>query len=203
MTTGKRRLEGALAGYSERKRNVIAQFSGLLGITTGGNQVIEIPGRPGFVWVRLRNVSNEVIQAYNDSVSPVYDLPVIVERDKQNPSRYYVIGRDIERYANWPSNSAYLPKHGQQHSFNRDDTGTGGDITWVYSQQFLPFLVFPSGTYGGPNVLIHPGVNYYNDTFTYVGNTGTSSLLGSKPTGSNNARVVLVSLNQEIVTGKH
>lgn len=196
MPKGKDQLKLAMRGYTTRKKTVVVRYTGVLGIITGGNRVVDIPNRSGFVWVRLRTVSNEVIQAYNETVSSVYDLPVIVERDKEQPNRYRIISRDVERYQNWPSNSAYLPAHGNSHSFNRDDSGTAGDVAWVFSQQILPFLIMPSGTYGAANVLINPYNYLYGGSFHYAGNTGTESLLPYKPADNSKARMLLVYLDK-------
>ena len=173
------------------------QFSGFLGIVTGDEEVVEIAGRPGFYWVRLRNVGNEVIQAFNDRVSPIYNLPVLVERDLASPVRYKIVNRDVDIYgSNWGTGSPYVARHGSQHSFNKHNTDTGGDVTWVYSDQFLPFLITPSGSSGAGNVLFWPYVYHDNDGKYYcAGDTGTASLLGNLPTGSNKARMSLIYLD--------
>ena len=194
--TGIQRFDNAMRQRSQRQPKKNPIFSGYLGIHTGGEDVVKIPSRLGFVWVRLRNVNNEVIQAFNEDVSPIMNLPVRVERDLSSPTRYKVIGRDIDVYgSNWGTASPYIGPHAGQHSFNKADTSTGGDIVWVYSDQFLPFLVTPSGTAGAGNVLIFPGVYEYDEGFHYAGGTGTASLLTYKPTGTT-ASLLLVSLDK-------
>ena len=114
---------------------------------------VEVPNRNSFVYVRLRDNQNEVIQAYNNKVAASYNLPVVVER--QN-NRYVVVGVDTLRYQNnWNSFAPFLPIHGNAHSFN-PETGGGGDVVWVYPRQFMPALIIPSGTNGGPNVFFAP-----------------------------------------------
>lgn len=98
---GNRRFSDAIKTLDIRKDDKPLYFSGMLGTVLNGVNVIHIPSRPGFVWVRLRSVSNELIQAYNSLVSPIYDLPVIVERDPLDPTRYSIIGRDVGRYDSW------------------------------------------------------------------------------------------------------
>jgi len=197
MTTGRDRFDRIMRQRSQGLPIKNPQFSGFLGITTGGNNVVEIPGRPGFVWVRLRNVDNEIIQAFNEITSPVFNLPVLVERDLSSPTRYKVVGRDTDVYgSNWGTSSVYLARHGAQHSFGKSDPGTGGDVTWIYSDQILPFLVTPSGSYGAGSVLVWSFIYHDDDgNYHYAGNTGTASLLGNKPTGSSNARMSLVYLD--------
>ncbi len=137
--SGKKRYTRAITSLAERKESKSIIFSGVLGVTTNGENQVEVPGRNGFVWVRLRNQLNELIQAFNDTVSIVFDLPVDVEWDKLSPTRYRVIGRDVGRYPDWGSSSTFEPVHSAQHSFNPAIGQTGGDIVWIYDQQFMPF----------------------------------------------------------------
>lgn len=166
----------------------------LLGFMIQGRETVEVPARPGFVYARIRSNTNELVQVFNDKVSPVYDLPVLLIRDPNNPTRYKVDGRDVGRYENWGSSTTYLPRHGNTHSFN-PDTGGGGDIVWVYGSQFMPLAVVPSGSYGASSVLLGRTSMYLNEAWRHIGGTGTSSLVTYNPTGSN-ARMVLVSINQ-------
>ena len=204
--TGKRRFERAAGSQADRKQSKVIYFSGLLGITTLGEAQVEVAGRNGFVWVRLRNQLNETIQAYNTSVSPVYDLPVQVAWDQFSPNRYTIVGRDIGRYADWGSVSTYEPVHGQQHSFNPTIGAAGGDITWVYDQQFMPFLVTPSGSAGAMSVSWQPDVYYASGIFNYWGGTGLAVPASLKPVTADKARVYLIycdvtSGNPMIATG--
>lgn len=155
-------------------------YSGLLGLTINGSQQVEHPTRNGFVYFRFRDNLSEVVLAFNDKVSPVYGLPVVVERVGNN---WRVIGRDTDRYSNWGSSAPYLPKHGFQHSFNRDE-GTGGDVVLVYPDQFVPLLVYPSGSFGAGNLQVASYLLQRDSDFIYVGNTGTQNILPYKPTGS-------------------
>lgn len=98
---GQRRINDAINMLDKRKDDKPIRISGMLGTIINGVYVIHVPSRPGFVWVRLRNSSNEIIQAYSSLVSPIYDLPVIVERDPLDPTRYNIIGRDVGRYDSW------------------------------------------------------------------------------------------------------
>ena len=196
MTIGRARFDRALREQARGQPKRNPQLSGFLGLTTGGEDVVDIPSRPGFVWVRLRNVSNEVIQAFNDAVSPVYNLPVLVERDLASPVRYKIVGRDVDVYGgNWGTASSYVPGHGGQHSFDKNDPGSGGDVVWVYSDQFLPFLVTPSGSAGSSNALVWQGIYHVTGTYHCGGNTGTASLVGNNATGSANSRMSLVYLD--------
>lgn len=179
-------------GYDGSIKKNNPTYSGLLGLTIDGEQKVEHPTRNGFVYFRFRDNLSEVVLAFNDKVAPVYDLPVVVERVRNN---WRVIGRDTDRYSNWGSSAPYLPKHGFQHSFDRD-AGTGGDVVLVYPDQFIPLLVYPSGTFGAGNLQVGPHLLQRDSDFLYVGNTGTSNILPYKPTNSN-AIMGLVYLDRE------
>lgn len=180
----------SLSDYNNSLEKSKQSYSGLLGLITDGERRVQHPSRNGFVYVRLRDNLSEVLLAFNEKVSPVYDLPVIIER-KNN--LWYVVGRDIDRYQNWGTSAPFLPKHGAQHSFNRDEN-TGGDIVPIYPDQFMPLLVYPSGTLGSGNLIVAPYILQRDSDFIYVGNTGTGNVLGYKPT-NNQAILGLVYLD--------
>jgi len=188
----KRRLSKAASGFEVKKQTRIQRIPGFLGFVLDGTETVEVPQRPGFVYVRLRGNTSEVIQAYNDKVSPVYGLPVLVERDQTNPTRYAIAGRDVGMYDNWGGSSAYLPRHGASHSF--DPANPGGDVVFAYGRQLMPLAVYPSGTSGAGNVLISPSMYYQTNNWHYAGGTGTESVVALKPT-NNQARMVLVYLD--------
>lgn len=181
------RLQKSLKGLDTLKVDRPNTYPGILGCTTlGGNQV-EVNNRPGYVWVRLRSNNSEIIQAFNPSVSPIFDLPVIVSRDTNDPTRYVIVGRDSTGYLNWGV-SAYLPRHSSAHEFPVD-SDAGNDIVWVRGNQFTPLLVTPSGSSGAMAVTIQPGT-YYMNGWHYVPQSGIS-VNAYKPTGTS-ATVVMV-----------
>ena len=188
----KRNLRKAFNKFDRIKKKKDIEIPGILGFRFAGRNVVEVPNRRGYVYVRLRNNLNEVIQAYNDQVSNVYGLPVILIRDEVDRTRYKVKGKDLGVYQDW-NNTPYLPRHGNQHSFN-PEAGGGGDVTFIYNRQFVPLSVQPSATSGAGSVMIQPYAYYQNTQWKYAGGTGTASLLPYKPTGSN-ARMVLVYLD--------
>jgi hypothetical protein len=188
-------LQRALEEQKKQNQQEVAQIAGLLGIPLSGQRRVEVPNRNSYVFVRLRSNTSEVIQAYNNQVAPAYDLPVIVER---HGNKYIVAGVDSGRYENnWASQSPFLPRHGNTHTFDLE-MGGGGDVVWVQSPQFVPSLVFPSGSVGGSNVIVHPYTIRNSDgTWRYVGNTGTSSLAPYRPTSPTGAIMALVYLNAD------
>jgi hypothetical protein len=184
------KLQQAFSQLDLSKKDIDNLIPGILGFTINGQQIVEVPGRNGYVYVRLRDNLNEVVQAYNDAISPVYNLAVLLYRDEVDKTRFRIQSRDVGRYQNWGSFSSYLPRHGTQHSFVPDASG-GGDITWVYGNQFMPMLGLPSGSNGSMNVVVYEYPHYYNGSWQAAGNTGTSSFVGYKPTDTT-ARMMLV-----------
>jgi len=186
--TGKRRLNKSLHTLNYVKQDVIAELPGTLGVQFKGQTLVEVPNRPGYVYVLLRSNTSEVIQAYNAQVSPVYGLPVIVIRDETG-NRYKIKERDLGRYDDW-GDAAYLPRHAAQHSFPEDNWG--GDIVWVYDRQFMPLLVSPpSGTSSPGSVTIYPDVVYKNSNWYYAGAVTSPSLLGYKPISGTSVLVLV------------
>lgn len=186
-------LESALLEQKEQNEQSKLTILGTLGIPLGGSRLVEVPNRNSFVYVQLRDNQSEVIQAFNNKVAPSYGLPVVVQREG---TRYIVLGVDSQRYQNnWNNFSPYLPRHGNTHS-RLEGSGGGGDVVWIASNQFMPLLTTPSGSSGGPNIIVSPHtLQSISGTWTYVGNTGTANLLQYTPTGSN-AVMVLVYLDR-------
>ena len=187
------RLRKSLQTQKKQTKQHVPPIAGSIGIKLGGQTLTEVPNRRSFLYVRLRDNPNEVIQAFNNKVSPSYNLPVLMEW--QN-GRYVILSVDTVRYQNnWPTQAPYLPRHGNTHSFDTENGG-GGDIVWVQSRQFMPALVIPSGSLGGPNVLMSSyNLRNIDGTWKYVGNTGTQSLLPYIPPNGSQAAMVLVYLD--------
>jgi hypothetical protein len=192
MTIGKFKLRQQLKTSNELNAQKDIEFPGLLGAKIGGDTRIDVPNRGGYVYVRLHGNLSELIVAYNDQVSPVYDLPVIVIRGQANRNQWKIKSRDYGQRDDWGT-SPYLPSHGDTHSFN--PYFPGGDIAWVYSNQFMPLLVMPSGSFGSMNAIVKEGA-YHNsmNAIQYLSDTATASLASYKPT-DNQAKMVLISLN--------
>ena len=167
------------------------EVPGSLGITIGGTRLVEIPNRPGYVYVRIRDQLSEVVAAYNDQVSPIYDLPVLITRERTNRNRWKIKGRDLGRYEGWGS-TAFLPNHHDQHEFN--PIAPGGDVVWVYAQQIMPLAATPSGSSGAMSLIVKDFTYYRNSDWKYFPDTSTASFTPYKPTGSS-AVMVLLYLN--------
>lgn len=164
-------------------------IAGTLGIIMGGQQLVEVPDRPSYVYVMVRSSTEEVIQAFNQQVAPVYGLPVFIQ---WQGNRYVVVERDTMRYSNWQDFSPYLPRHASTHEFR----GSAGDVVFVDQQQFLPLMPMPSGAFGNKEIVI----NDYNlmtttGTFQYSPIQITKDLTVWNPTSSTGAQMVLVSMD--------
>lgn len=190
-----RSLNKALRQQKKQTQREVPIIPGSLGVSLGGAKVTEVPNRKPFVYVRLRDNPNEVVQAFNNKVSPSFNLPVVVSF--QN-GRYMVDGVDTLRYqSNWSSYAPFLPRHGNTHSADFE-SGGGGDITFVHPRQFIPSLVFPSGSVGAPNTYVYPYILHNSDgSWKYTGNTGTQDISIYRPTASGTARMVLVYLDSD------
>ena len=188
-----RRLEDSLRDQKKQTEQYNQPIYGILGAPIGGTRKVEVPNRNSYVYVRLRDSLSEIIQAFNNRVSPAYNLPVVLERQG---NRYVVLDVDSTRYDNNHSSfSPYLPRHGNTHSFDIE-SGGGGDIVWVYPRQFMPLLAFPSGSVGSPNVIVSPyTLRKDNGTWQYVGNTGTSNFTPYNPPNSGTAVMGLIALD--------
>ena len=191
---GRRNLKKSISKLDIVKLNRPQEIPAVLGVKIGGETRVEVPGREGYHYARFRDDLSELVQVFNDKTSPVYGLPVLVTRDEVDKSRWRVIGRDLGRYDNWSTSSPYLPKHGPQHSF--DPSTPGADPVWVWGRQWMPLAATPSGSAGGPNVIIQGPTNYYqNKDWKCAGGTGTADITGLKP-DDDTARMVLVYLDQ-------
>ena len=191
--TGRYRLQKQVKRQDIVKADEQVLIPGTLGMTIGGSQKVEVPNRIGYVYVRIRGDLSEMVQAYNDKVALVYDLPVLLIRDKVDKNKYRIYDRDISRYIYW-GNSNYIPEHGLTHTF--DPNNPGKDIVWVWGKQMMPLAATPSGTVGGPNVVIQEAVWYQSNDWHYISTTGSPNLIPDyKPTGSS-ASVTLLYIDE-------
>jgi len=118
--------------YSKNRPEEAVELRGILGLPVS-SETVDVPGRPGYVYVRLRN-SNEIIQVFNDKTSNVYNLPVLMNWSE---GRYKITSRDSKRYQNWGAGSSFVPEHGHFFEGGIDaqnegiPLGTGTTINFV------------------------------------------------------------------------
>ncbi len=182
----KLRLRKAIKNVLDTKQNTVDEIPGLLGTLRNGKKQVKINGRKGFVYVRLHGKLTETVQAYNDQVLQLYDMPVLVKRVYGKGYHYYVTGKDTGKYENWGGNNAQAQyaQHGNQHSFG---IGAGGsDVVWVFKKQFMPLLLYP---YSGTAVRVTEDWYQWGDVYKHF--TGSVVELGSaKPLFIGDARFV-------------
>ena len=188
------KLKKVLTEFDDTLKKEEVEIPGELGAYIKGKKTVEVPNRPHYVYVRLRTNLSEIIQAYNDSVSPSFRLPVLVKREG---NKYIVIGLESNRYSNWENTNRYIPRHGDTHSFDLEGNKMGADPVWVYPQQFMPSLVAPFGVHGAENAFVYAHSFINNGTWHYSGNTGTPSLTNYNPTTG--LRLVLITM--DTITG--
>lgn len=186
-----RRFREALNEQKKRTESYNPRITGTLGMVVGGKPVVEVPNRPSYVYVRVRNSNAEIIQAFNAAVAPVYGLPVILI---WQGNRYVVLERDGMRYSNWQDSSAYLPRHASTHEYR----GSAGDVVFISQEQVLPLIPMPSGALGCDAIQI----GSYNlmettGTFLYSPWQMTPNLTVWNPTSPTGAVMVLISLDAQ------
>lgn len=162
----KSRLRDALARILDAKQNAPHRIPGLLGTMVGGVPVVDVVGRAGYVWVRLRGNQSDLVVAYNDAVLPQYGLAVTLEQDAKDPTIYVVVGRDVDLYRNWGAQP--VSKHSDQHRFR------GGDTAWIESQQIMPLLLRPSAPQSMA-AYVEKGMYAYAEHFHWWPGSGTVS----------------------------
>jgi len=188
----KRNLRRSLSDYNSSLVKEGEKLYGNLGTQIGGRTLVGVPGRPSYVYVRLRTKLSELVEAFNDKVAQKFNTPVIVQR---KGNRYVVVERNTETFSDWETSDPYIPQHAPQHIFDRDGGNMGGDPVWVYPYQFMPGLVSPFGSRGATNVFIQSYPLHTEDGWKYIGNTGTPRLTTYNPVSG--STLVLISIDSQ------
>jgi len=137
-----------------------------IGLLGNYNYVVEVPGRPNYVYVRL--VGQVVSQVYNDRVNPVLDLQVYVGYDDEEPRLLQVLGvrSDLRRYGTDETNVGYIAEHHRTHEWMAFPDG-GNDVVFSELRQFMPLRPTPIST--GIALNIGRGILLdYNKNILYV-----------------------------------
>jgi hypothetical protein len=186
---GRKRLEASASKLLSTKLNVPVLLTGFLGSYTDVGIAVEVPGRKGWVYVRLHTKSGNVIQAYNRNVGKAFDVPVIVER---KGNKHIVIGLNHDQYSEWPSN--FIADHGDQHSFGGGTGTVGSDVVWVQKRQFTPLLLAPTNPFSMKADVLGDFYSW-NTHLHYLGTTGTIDLTTAIPPITDQALLLTVYLN--------
>jgi len=157
MPRTKRRIQNKLRGFQKRP---VIQF-GLLG---NYEHVVEVPDRPDYVYIRF--AGQVLSEVYNDRVSPLEDLQVIVGYDPEEPNLFQVLGtRPIRRYGEDDSTTTHLPEHHKTHEWMAQPDG-GNDVVFSQLRQFMPLRVTPSED--TMDVFLHRGVVFAGKDYGWV-----------------------------------
>lgn len=196
MGSGKSRLRRAVSKKLGSKADKQQLIPGLLGAYIGSSWYVSVPGRQSYVYVRAHNNDSEVIQAFNDQVSPILNLPVVLTRDELTPNYYRVLRRDIAKYQDWPPQLSY---HARQHEYG--GTGSmGSDIVWVQKKQYVPLSVHPSGVSGTYGCTVDAEYYQWNNNLEFFSGANTPSFEFLRPNGI--AQGVFVGVYLEGETGE-
>lgn len=183
-----KKLQKTVDKFSKSKEPAEVLIFGELGAVIGGQKRVAVPSRDGYVYVRVRSVDSEIIQAYNDKVSSTYGLPIMLKRSM---GRYIVVGRDSTRYTDWNTTNNFVAPHGVRHGFDKDNGRVGNDLAWIYSYNIMPGQVTPFAS-NTQNVFIQPFPRETSDgNWNYAGGTGTVSLINYNPQASGSMLVVV------------
>lgn len=175
------------------KENKTIYYGGLLGTyDANGAEIVDVPGKSNFCYVRLNGSFNEVIEAYNTTVSTQFNLAVKVAK-RPDESFYEVIGLNVQQYVNWGDGgqNAFLPKHANTHTHGIGD-GVGTDPVFIYKRQLLqPMGVHPFFT--GVTMTAYVEGDYYvwNNEIVYFSGTTTADLTPLKPTDGKSRYVTI------------
>ena len=190
------KLANRLASLIDTKEDKTIIYGGLLGtINSDGFEIVSVPNRANFVYVRLNGSFSEVIEAYNVSVALNYGAKVRLKK-RDDDLFYEIISLDIQQYSDYGGNgiTTYLPSHAFTHSFGSGN-GVGSDPVFIYKRQLLqPMAVRPADN----TMYAYVESDFYTwkDTITYFQGGNTADLTLSKPTGSV-SRWITIYLNGE------
>jgi len=201
LSRAQQQIRKAFLGHLAKKQDTPILIPGLLGTYSGGSAVVQVPNRPDYVYVRLRGVQSELVEALNRSVLRSFNLPVLVIREGGHWRVYDVNEAGMSTGG---SGQAFLPNHGAQHSFSGGTGSAQGDITWVFKRQFMPLLTRPTA----PNSMgVYVESDYFalGGSFVWFAGTGTPQFTSLVPVVSNQALFVTVYLdhngNLDYITG--
>lgn len=140
ITTLKVKVVGVVNAYRQRERD---RHKYVLAVAGNNAGTLDVVGRTGFIYMRLRGEQNQVIEVQADASVPLdAGNPYIVEEiHRSGGMRYRVKGIAAEIYADDPRTN--LPgRHGVEHE--RDDCGDGGsDPTNVHTRAYVPVRAQP------------------------------------------------------------
>lgn len=195
MADERLRLKDLIGRLIDTKENKTPKIGGLLGTYVNGVATVRVANKPGYVYVRLNGSYSEVITAVNGVVAEAYDLKVIVTIQPENPGIYVIFGRDLNQYGSFGNNngqgaSAYLPHHGDTHSF-----GIGVDPVFIYKRQMMqPLGVHPTNPISN-HLYVEPDFYIWQNQVKYFYGANTTNLSSANPLDGQHGRYLTIYLN--------
>lgn len=180
----------------DTKEDKTVYYGGILGTFDSlGNEIVDVPGRSNFSYVRLNGSLGEVIEAFNITVQATFGLKVKVAK-RPGEFFYEVVGLDLAQYTSWGDGgtNALLPKHAFTHSFG-EGTSVGTDPVFIFKRQLLqPMGMQPVGTGTAFYGYVNPDFYIWDNEIQYFEGAYTDNLSGLKPSNTQ-SRFVTVYLD--------
>jgi len=176
MGRGHKELTKAVKEYTQNVQARLPVTRALLGDGYGN---VDVPGRPGFVYVRPHMNPSQVLQVLCKALRGSSGLPVLIGKpmSHQDENMLMVLDVDWGMYSmmGWAATgSSYLPMHGQEHTWG------GSDPTPIRSRQIMDGALTATNP---PSMIVY--VNryryWYNGTWQTWEGGYSPSLSGAVP----------------------
>lgn len=168
--SGRYNLSKTTKRLNVKKADRLIKVPASLGIPA--SFLVEVSGREGYHYARIRGNLSELVQVYNPITTPVYDMPVLITFRNR---RWEVDSIDAGRYITWGQNSPTVPIHGSSHFISNFDP------VFITTQQIVDSLVYSLST--GITVHINAGlVSFSNDIVSVQ--SQNINLINYVPTGT-------------------
>ena len=122
--------------YQRKRVEYLARIGNL---RTG---VVEVPNSDNTIYVTMQ-LTGTVEEAVNHGPNAIFNTPVIVGYEPDAPNRLVVL-RAWNAYGKAETPSDGVRNHHKQHQW-RTGTKQGSDIMYVWGEQIMPSLYYPSG----------------------------------------------------------
>jgi hypothetical protein len=167
------------------KQDQLQGTPGQLGDSSG---TVSVPGRPGYVYVRLNN-STQVVEAYNSYAPLLRDLRVHVGYDPRQPQVLQVV--QIRPYLQTNhATPGIVQNHHTSHEWMSPTPG-GNDVVYSQLRQLMPLRVSPAG---GLSIQVYRGVVWTGTGYVPI-TTTTLDLTSYVPTTLSKQCLVLITVS--------
>ena len=179
------KLTQALEGLLGTKQNILISFPALLG---NGQGVIDVPGVPNKVYVR---VADQVQEVRCTRLTVRIDwLPIIVGTTAEEPNVTQVLSANIGVLNAIGYGLGLVTNHASSHQLWAKDGGT--DPVYLQGYQILPGRLGPVAS--SVSVTVYPFLLYVDGQWMEIGNV-TLNLSADVPATAGKCRMVLISVD--------